>query len=155
MSSYALYTLRDLRVAEERQAERALGEAAAVVRRAAVETERLSARTVEARAAEVAARATEVASGAATVARAQTARRFSERLRLATRTAVEALERHRVEIVTAAERAEATARAAHLRARQRREVVEKAIARREALRRREQERRAEAAADDLGQRRKS
>ncbi len=155
MSSYALYTLRDLRVAEERQAEQALGEAAAVVRRAAVETERLGARTVEARAAEVAARATEVASDAATVARAQTARRFSERLRLATRTAVEALERHRVEIVTVAERAEATARAAHLRARQRREVVEKAIARREALRRREQERRAEAAADDLGQRRKS
>ena len=38
MSSYALYTLRDLRVAEERQAEQALGEAAAIVRRAEVET---------------------------------------------------------------------------------------------------------------------
>ncbi|HSY41146.1 MAG TPA: hypothetical protein VLA79_16515 [Polyangia bacterium] len=156
MSSYALYTLRDLRVAEERQAEQALGEAAAVVRRAEVETERLTVRMAEARAAELTARATEAASSAsATAARAQTAQRFSERLRLATRVAVEALDHHRVEIVTAAERAEAAARAAHLRARQRREVVEKAIARREALRRREQERRAEAAADDLGQRRKS
>ncbi len=155
MSSYALYTLRDLRVAEERQAEQTLGEAAATVRRAEVETERLIARTAEARAAEVTARATEAASGDASAARAQTGRRFSERLRLATRTAVEALDRHRAEVVAAAERAEATARAAHLRARQRREVVEKAIARREALHRREQERRAEAAADDLGQRRKS
>jgi flagellar biosynthesis chaperone FliJ len=155
MSSYALYTLRDLRVAEERQAEQALGAAAAVVRRAEVETERLTARTVEARAAELAARATETPSAFATAAEAQTARRFSQRLRLATRTAVEALDRHRAQVVMAAERAEATARAAHLRARQRREVVEKAIGRREALRRREQERRAEAAADDLGQRRKS
>jgi hypothetical protein len=155
MSSYALYTLRDLRVAEERQAEQALGEAAAVVRRAEVETERLVARTAEARGAEVAARAAEAAWAPATAAQAQTARRFSERLRLATCRAVEALDRHRVEVVTAAERGEAAARSAHLRARQRREVVEKAIARREALRRREQERRAEAAADDLGQRRKS
>ena len=153
MSSYALYTLRDLRVAEERQAEQSLGQAAAVVRRAEVETERLTACTVEARAAEAAARATETAS--ATAARAQTARRFSERLRLATRTAVEALDRHRAQVVMPAVRAEAAARAAHLRSRQRREVVEKAIARREALRRREQERREEAAADDLGQRRKS
>ena len=156
MSSYVLYTLRDLRVAEERRAEQALGEAAAVVRRAEVETERLGARTVEARAAEVAARATDAASGAAaTAAEAQTALRFFERLRLATRVAVEALDRHRAQVVRPAERAEAVARAAHLRARQRREVVEKAIARREALRRREQERREETAADDLGQRRKS
>jgi flagellar export protein FliJ len=153
MSSYALYTLRDLRVAEERQAEQTLGEAAAIVRRAETETARLSARTVEARAAETAARAT--TSAPATAAEAQTVRRFSERLRLATRTAVEALERHRAQVVAPAVRAETAARAAHLRARQRREVVEKAIARREALRRREQERREEAAADDLGQRRKS
>jgi len=155
MSSYALYTLRDLRVAEERQAEQALGQAAAVVRRAEAETERLTARTVEARAAVAAARATVTTSPSATAAEAQTARRFSERLRLATRAAVEALDRHRAQVVAPAERAEAGARATHLRARQRREVVEKAIARREALRRREQERREEAAADDLGQRRKS
>ena len=153
MSSYALYTLRDLRVAEERQAEQTLGEAAVIVRRAEIETERLAARTVEARAAEAAARAT--TSAPATVVHAQTERRFSERLRLATRASVEALERHRAQVVTPAVRAEAAARAAHLRARQRREVVEKAIARREALRRREQERREEAVADDLGQRRKS
>jgi len=155
MSSYALYTLRDLRVAEERQAERALGEAMAAVRRAEVEAERLEARTVEARAVELAARSAEPPFGHATVAAAQTTRRFSERLRLATRAAVEALARHRAEVVTPAERAEATARAAHLRARQRRETVEKAIARREALRRLEQERRAEAAADDHPQGRKS
>jgi flagellar biosynthesis chaperone FliJ len=155
MSSYALYTLRDLRLTEERQAEQALGEALAGVRRAEAETERLTARTVEARAAEVAARAVEPASGSVSAAAAQTARRFSERLRLATRAAVEALDRHRVEVVTPAVRAEATARAAHLRARQRREVVEKAIARREALRRQGQERREEAVADELAQRRKS
>jgi len=154
MSSYALYTLRDLRIAEERQAEQALGEAAALVRRAEVETTRLAAHLVEARAAEAAARATEPAAPA-TAAQAQTVRRFSERLRRSTRTAIEALERHRAEVVTQAVRAEAAARTVHLRARQRREVVEKAIARREALRRREQERREEAAADDLGQRRKS
>jgi flagellar biosynthesis chaperone FliJ len=155
MSSYALYTLRDLRLTEERQAEQALGEALAGVRRAEAETERLTARTVEARAAEVAARAVEPASGSVSAAAAQTARRFSERLRLVTRAAVEALDRHRVEVVTPAVRAEATARAAHLRARQRREVVEKAIARREALRRQGQERREEAVADELAQRRKS
>jgi flagellar biosynthesis chaperone FliJ len=155
MSSYALYTLRDLRLTEERQAEQALGEALAGVRRAEAETERLTARTVEARAAEVAARAVEPASSSVSAAAAQTARRFSERLRLATRAAVEALDRHRVEVVTPAVRAEATARAAHLRARQRREVVEKAIARREALRRQGQERREEAVADELAQRRKS
>jgi len=155
MSSYALYTLRDLRLTEERQAEQALGEALAGVRRAEAETERLTARTVEARAAEVAARAVEPASSSVSAAAAQTARRFSERLRLVTRAAVEALDRHRVEVVTPAVRAEATARAAHLRARQRREVVEKAIARREALRRQGQERREEAVADELAQRRKS
>jgi flagellar biosynthesis chaperone FliJ len=154
MSSYALYTLRDLRIAEERQAEQALGEAAALVRRAELETTRLAAHLVEARAAEAAALATEPAAPT-TAARAQTVRRFSERLRLATRRAVEALERHRAQVVTPAMRAEAAERAAHLRARQRREVVEKAIARREALRRREQERREEAVADDLGQRRKT
>ena len=155
MSSYALYTLRDLRLTEERQAEQALGEAMAGVRRAEVETDRLTAKTVEARAAEVAARASETSSTSARADTAQTARRFSERLRLATRTAVEALDRHRAQVVAPAERAEAAARTAHLRARQRREVVEKAIARREALRRREQERREEAAADELAQRRKS
>jgi flagellar export protein FliJ len=155
MSSYALYTLRDLRVAEERQAEQALGAAMAGVRRAEAETERLDARTVEARAAEVPARAAETGSGPVSAAAAQTARRFFERLRLATRAAVEALDRHRTEVVTAAERAEAAARAAHLRSRQRREVVEKAIARREARRRREQERREEATADELAQGRKS
>src|SRR3954454_1258330 len=119
MSSYALYTLRDLRVTEERQAEQVLGGAMADVRRAEAETERLTVRTVEARAAEVAAQKAATLSTSASAAAAQTARRFSERLRLATRAAVEALDRHRSEVATPAERAEVTARAAHLRARQR------------------------------------
>jgi flagellar biosynthesis chaperone FliJ len=153
MSSYALYTLRDLRVADERQAERALAEASAGVRRAEAETERLAAQGAEARAAEAAARAAEAPSG--TAAQAQAVRRFWARLELETRAAAAAIERHRSDVAAPALRAEVVARAAHLRARQRREVVEKAIARREALRRQQDERRAEAAADDLGQRRRT
>jgi hypothetical protein len=45
--------------------------------------------------------------------------------------------------------AEETARAAHLRARQKRQVVERALARREAVQRLETDRRAETASDDL------
>jgi hypothetical protein len=151
MSSYGLYTLRDVRVADERQAERALAEASAAVRRAQAELDRLAARAAEARAAEVAARTAEAPAG--TVAQAQAVRRFWERRARETADAAVAVERHRAEGVTPAARAEAAARAAHLRARQRREVVDKAIARREAVERRDRERRAEAAADDLVQRR--
>ncbi len=152
MSSYALYTLRDLRVADERQAERGLAEAVADVLRAETETARLAERAALARAAEVGARAAEVPSG--TVAQAQVVRRFWTRLAHETAAAARAIARHRAEVVAPALGVEAAARAAHLRARQRREVVDKAIARREAARRQQNERRAEAAADNLGQRRK-
>jgi hypothetical protein len=150
MSSYALYTLRDLRVAGEKQAEQSLGEAAAALRAAELGGERLAARFDEARAAEAAARAGE--RPAPTALAAQTERRFWTRLGAERQAAAAAIERHRAEVLGPAARAEAAARDAHLRARQRREVVDKAIARREAALRRDRERRAEAAADDLGQR---
>jgi hypothetical protein len=152
MSSYALYTLRDLRVAGEKQAERSLGAAVAALRSAEVEAERLAARLGESRAAEAAARAAD--RPAATAHGAQTERRFWARLAAERQAAAQAIDRHRTDALLPATRAEADARTAHLRARQRREVVEKAIARREAAERRDRDRRAEAAADDLGQRRK-
>jgi len=58
------------------------------------------------------------------------------------------LARYRREDLARAIEADAAARAAHVRARQRREVVEKAIARRQAAARREADRREEAAMDD-------
>ncbi|HEY4393243.1 MAG TPA: hypothetical protein VGP64_04245 [Polyangia bacterium] len=152
MSSYALYTLRDLRLAAEKQAERSLGTAAATLRAAEAEAERLRARLAETRAAEAAARAAN--SPAVTALAAQTERRFWARLAGERQAAAEAIERHRADVIGPAARAEAAARDAHLRTRQRREVVEKAIARREAAVHRDRERRGEAAADDLGQRRR-
>src|SRR5215831_14386942 len=151
MSSYALYTLRDLRVTAEKQAERSLGSAASALRAAEAEGERLRGRLDQARAAEAAARAAE--RPPATALAAQTERRFWARLAGERQAAAEAIERHRADVLAPASRAEAQERDAHLRARQRREVVEKAIARRETAQRRDRERRAEAAADDLGKRR--
>jgi hypothetical protein len=151
MSSYAVYTLRDLRAAAEKQAERSLGAASSALRAAEADGERLLGQLDEARAAEAAARATERPPGSALAA--QTERRFWARLAAERQAAAEAMERHRADVLAPAARAEAAARDAHLRARQRREVVEKAIARREATQRRDRERRAEAAADDLGKRR--
>ncbi len=151
MSSYALYTLRDLRVAGEKQAERSLGAAAAALRAAEAAAVRLAARFDEARAVEAAARAADRPAGTALAA--QTERRFWARLAGERDAAAAAIDRHRADVLLPATQAEAAARAAHLRARQRREVVDKAIARRESAERRDRERRAEAAADDLGQRR--
>ena len=108
------------------------------------------ARLDQAAAAEAATRATDRPAGTALAA--QTERRFWARLAAERRAAAHAIERHRADVLAPAARAEAAARDAHLRARQRREVVEKAIARREAGLRRDRERRAEAAADDLGPR---
>jgi hypothetical protein len=152
MSSYALYTLRDLRLTGERQAEQALAEAAATVRRAEAERDRLALKVGEARAAVAAARASE--RPCSTAGDALAVRRFWARLEAAASAAVEALERHRTTALAAALAAEGTARASHLRARQRREVVDKAITRREAQQRQERQRREEAAAEDLAQRRK-
>ncbi|HEY6475131.1 MAG TPA: hypothetical protein VI456_01035, partial [Polyangia bacterium] len=89
MSSYALYTLRDLRTAGEKQAERSLGEAAAVLRAVEVEVERLAHLLAEAGAAEAAARAAE--RPAATALAAQTERRFWARLAATRQAAAEAL----------------------------------------------------------------
>jgi len=151
MSSYALYTLRDLRVTAEKQAERSLGAAVSALRAAEAERERLVGRLDQARAAEAGARARERPAGTALAA--QTERRFWARLAAERQAVAKAIDHHRTGVLGPAARAEAEARDAHLRARQRREVVEKAIARREAALRRDRERRAEAAADDLGRRR--
>ena len=67
--------------------------------------------------------------------------------------ATDALASHRAGALARAIAADEAARAAHLKAHQRREVVDKAIARRRAARERERERRAEAAVDDLPRRR--
>lgn len=153
MSTYVLYTLRDLRLDGERQAERGLADAAAARRRSDEETVRLEARATAARAARQAARGGAAPALAESAADAQVRRRFWSRLDAEAQACAAAVVAHRAEVCVPAVRAEAAARAAHLRARQRREVVDKAIARREAAGRLEQGRRAEAAADDLAQRR--
>jgi hypothetical protein len=144
-----LSALLDLRVADERAAERALA-AAAGARRAAEEEEvKLAAALAAARADVAAARRDGVdVGGGERAADAQGRRRFWARLDARVGAAGEALARHRREALARAIDGEVTARAAHLRARQRREVVEKAIARRQAAARRLAERRAEAAMDD-------
>jgi hypothetical protein len=154
MSSYVLYTLRDLRIDGERQAERALAVAAASRRRADEETARLESRVAEAQAARRAAREKLDAEVVGSAADAQARLRFWSRLDAEARACTLAVASHRKTAVEPAVRTEAEARAGHLRARQRREVVDKAIARREAAGRLDQSRRAEAAADDLTQRRR-
>jgi hypothetical protein len=79
---------------------------------------------------------------------AQGRRRFWARLEARTREAAAALADHRLHELARAIDADVAARAAHLRARQRRQVVDKAIARRQAEARRVAERREEAAQDD-------
>ena len=79
---------------------------------------------------------------------AQARRRYWARLEAVAAAAVDALARHRTNALARAIAADAAARDAHVRARQRREVVEKAIARRQAAARREADRREEAAMDD-------
>ena len=153
MSSYVLYTLRDLRIDGERQAERALAAAAATRRRADEETARLKTRVAEAQAARRLARENLDAQGAGSAADAQARLRFWSRLDAEARACTLAVAAHRQTAGEPAVRAEAQARAGLLRARQKREVVDKAIARREAAGRLDKSRRAEAAADDLGSRR--
>jgi hypothetical protein len=154
MSSYVLYTLRDLRLDGERHAERALAEAATARRRADEEAHRLEARVAAAQAARYAARAGAGTPLPGSAADAQARLRFWARLDAEARACAAEVSAHRAAVCEPATRAEEAARAAHLRARQRREAVDKAIARREAARRLDQGRRAEAAADDLAQRRK-
>jgi hypothetical protein len=143
----ALGSLLALREAEERRAERALGEALAA--RARVEGEAARLAEAEARArSELAARRREDVAPGERAADALGRRRFWERLAADVAARAEDLARLHREALEPARLAEAAARAAHLRAHQRREVVERALARRAAARRRELERRAEAAADD-------
>jgi hypothetical protein len=154
MSSYVLHTLRELRLKGEQQAERVLAEAAAARRRADDEAERLGARLATAREARAAARDEGGAPQAQTAAETQVRLRYRARLDAAVRACAAAVVAHRTEVREPAARAEEAARAAHLRARQRREVVDKTVARRATAARRDQERRAEAATDDLAQKRR-
>ena len=149
-SAGVLGTLLRLRVDGERAAERVLATAAANRRTAEVEEARLAAKVEAARAAIAAARrdGADVGGPGERAADAQGRRRFWARLEAQAGAAAEALARHRTQDLARAIDAEAAARAAHVRARQRREVVEKAIARREAVARREAERREEATQDD-------
>jgi hypothetical protein len=147
----ALATLLDLRRAGERDAERGLAAAAAALREAQANDARLGQEAATTRAAVVAARRDGDNVGAGAAVRAgdvQARRRFWTRLETQAAVAVEALARYRKQDLARAIDADASARAAHLRARQRREVVEKAIARRQAAARRDAERREEAIQDD-------
>jgi hypothetical protein len=154
MSSYVLYTLRDLRVDGERQAERALAAAVAARQRADEESARLETRVAEAQAAQRTAREDFGVGLEGSAAEAQARLRFWSRLDAEARACTQAAAAHRRTALEPAVRTEAEALAGHLRARQRREVVDKAIARREAAGRLDQSRRAEAAADDLPNRRR-
>ena len=75
-------------------------------------------------------------------------RRYWARLAEVVAAAEGALATHRVGTLTGAAQAEAEARGAYGRARQQREVIDKALAHRAARARREADRRAEAANDD-------
>jgi hypothetical protein len=150
-SRSSLHTLLDLRRAGEQNAERALAAAAAARREAEANEARLVGEMEGARAAVAMARREGDNVGAGADERAgdaQARRRFWARLEARVAAAVEVLGRYRQEDLARAIDADAAARAAHVRARQRREVVEKAIARGLAVARREAERREEAIQDD-------
>jgi G:T/U-mismatch repair DNA glycosylase len=150
MPSYtqrSLAALRDRRIDEERQAERALAEALAHRRRAEDEAARLETRVGEARGALERERATRPQAESAAAAQAR--RRFWARREAELGSASTALASYRAGALDEANRAVEAARAACVRGRQRREVVDKAISRRAAAGRREAERHAEASQDDL------
>jgi hypothetical protein len=148
----ALDTLLALRRDGERQAELAMAASASKVREARAEEDRLEAAVAEARAGLAAARR-DGGGGEETAAEAQVRRRFWARLERQIAAAGDALTRHRGGALARALAADETARATHRQARQRREVVERAITRRRAAQQRDRERRAEAALDDLPRRR--
>ena len=150
-SRSSLATLLELRRAGEQEAERGLAAAAAGRREAEANEARLVGDVAAAREAVAMARREGDNVGEAARERAgdaQARRRFWTRLEARANAAVEVLARYRKEDLARAIDADAAARAAHVRARQRREVVEKAIARRQATARREAERREEAIQDD-------
>jgi hypothetical protein len=143
----ALDTLLALRRAGERQAEAEVAKAAAALREAQAEEARLDAALAAARAALDVARRDN--GGVERAGDAQARLRFWSRLERRVTDAGGALAGHRAGELARAAGADAAARAAHRQARQRREVVEKAIARRRAAEARDRDRRAEAALDDL------
>ena len=150
-SRTSLHTLLDVRRAGEKDAERALAAAAAARRDAEAEEARLAGAVEAARAAIAVARRDGDNVGVGAVERAgdaQARRRFWARLEAEAVAAAETLSRHRKGDLARALDADASAHAVHLRARRRREVVEEALARRQAIARREAERRDEAIQDD-------
>ena len=150
-TSTTLQALQRRRVDGERQAERALGAALAAHRRAEAGEAELAGRMASARAALEAAR---LGLGSLPTTGAEVAgqRRYWSRLGAAVAAAAAALEAHRSGALAQAIREVAASRGAHLMARQRREVVDKAIARREAAAQLDGERRDEAELDDRARR---
>jgi len=143
----ALDALAALRLDEERHAERAVAVGAAARREAEAEEARLAGVVTDARAVLAAARCD--GGGAEPAGQAQARRRYWAGLERQIAVAADALAVHRAGVLARTIAADEAARAAHRKAHQRREVVDKAIARRRATRDRERERRAEAAQDDL------
>lgn len=138
-SSGALASLLTVRRVDEERAERALAQAMT----ARVGVEEAAGRLAEAAAkarAQLATRRKDAPSSTSSTVRAADAlaqRRFLERLEARALACEAAVTVHARERLEPARRDEAEARAAHLRARTRREVVERAITRREEARRRE------------------
>ncbi len=145
-SSSALQALQKRRLDGERQAETALAGALAARLRAEARDAELEAAEVEARLAWAAARSGAALPTTAVEAAAQS--RYWARLEAAVKAALGARDAHRAGALALAIREAETARAAHLVARQRREVVDKALARRAAAERLDKERRTEAELDD-------
>jgi hypothetical protein len=142
-----LQSLLAVRQEHERRAERALGAVLAARVRAEAEAARLTADALAARATLAAGRR-EDASSDARAGDALGRQRFLARLAGDVEACLAATRAFAAETLAPARAAEVAARAAHVRAHQRREVVERAIERRAAAARREADRREEAAADD-------
>ncbi|HXJ21001.1 MAG TPA: hypothetical protein VMT03_12275 [Polyangia bacterium] len=149
----ALQTLREVRLAAERQAERQLAGAMALLAREKDREARLAAELDAARAVRERTRA-DTSLTPSSAASIQLTHRYATRLDAELQAAQAALEAHTGGPLASAATALERARADHLRAHQRREAVERAITRRQSALRRDQDRRAEAAADDLPHRRR-
>jgi flagellar biosynthesis chaperone FliJ len=154
MSIDALQTLCTVRAAAEQEAEQQLARATAQHQQQREHQARLAAELEAARARRDQVRRDDVLTPGS-AAEIQTRLRYAARLDAAVAAAQSELGRHAQGPLAAAAAAVERARADHLRARQRREAVERAIARRQAAARRDQDRRAQAVADDLAQRRRS
>ena len=147
MPTYPLTSLLRLRRADEQRAEQALGEAMARRARAEAAHAHLVDEAARARAALDQRRATPSPPGT----RAddlEAGERFQNRLATDAAGRAGAAAAHDRDVLTPAHAGEADARARYIAARNRREVVEKAIARRQAVQTRQHERRVQAEADD-------